>query len=49
MSDYYSFWHDITDGEVLHCIKEWRMRRYGPKIEIPDSKKSPESDYQISA
>jgi putative phosphoribosyl transferase len=35
VSDYYRYWHDITDGEVLHCLKEWRMRRYGPKIEMP--------------
>ena len=39
VSDYYRFWHDITDGEVLHCLKEWRMRRNGPKIEIPERKK----------
>ena len=38
VSDYYRYWHDITDGEVLHCLKEWRMRRYGPKIEVPESK-----------
>jgi len=36
VSDYYRYWHDITDGEVLHCLKEWRMRRYGPKIERPE-------------
>ncbi len=34
IADYYRYWHDITDAEVLHCIKEWRMRRYGPKIEV---------------
>ena len=38
VSDYYRFWHDITDGEVLHCLKEWRMRRYGPRIEMPERK-----------
>jgi predicted phosphoribosyltransferase len=36
VSDYYRAWHDITDAEVLHCLKEWRMRRYGPKIEMPE-------------
>ena len=35
LSDYYRYWHDITDAEVLHCLKEWRMRRYEPKIELP--------------
>jgi putative phosphoribosyl transferase len=49
VSDYYRYWHDITDNEVLHCIKEWRMRRYGPKIELPDKRQSPESDYELSA
>lgn len=38
ISDYYRYWHDITDGEVLHCLKEWRMRRYGPRIELPEKK-----------
>ncbi len=43
VSDYYRYWHDITDGEVLHCLKEWRMRRYGPKIELPERKQPAES------
>jgi len=38
VSDYYRYWHDITDGEVLHCLKEWRTRRYSAKIEIPGNK-----------
>jgi predicted phosphoribosyltransferase len=38
VSDYYRYWHDITDGEVLHCLKEWRMRRYGVKIDMPERK-----------
>jgi putative phosphoribosyl transferase len=37
LSDYYRYWHDITDAEVLHCLKEWRMRRQ-PRINIPDEK-----------
>jgi putative phosphoribosyl transferase len=41
VADYYRYWHDITDAEVLHCLKEWRMRRYGPRIDIPPKK--PES------
>jgi predicted phosphoribosyltransferase len=35
VSDYYRYWHDISDAEVLHCLREWRVRRYEPKIEIP--------------
>jgi predicted phosphoribosyltransferase len=34
IADYYRYWHDITDAEVLHCLKEFRIRRYGPKIEV---------------
>jgi putative phosphoribosyl transferase len=36
VADYYRHWHDITDDEVLHCLKEWRMRRYGLRIEMPE-------------
>ncbi len=43
LSDYYRYWHEITDAEVLHCLKEWRMRRYGPKIELPEKKQFAES------
>jgi putative phosphoribosyl transferase len=38
VSDYYRHWQDITDAEVLHCIKEWRMRRGGQRIDIPGKK-----------
>ena len=38
LSDFYRYWHEISDGEVLHCLKEWRMRRYGPKVELPERK-----------
>ncbi len=41
VADYYRNWHDITDAEVLHCLKEWRMRRHGPRIDLPEKK--PES------
>jgi putative phosphoribosyl transferase len=38
LSDYYRYWHDISDAEVLACLKEWRMRHNRPKIEIPGKK-----------
>jgi len=41
VADYYRYWHDISDSEVLHCIKEWRMRRYGPKIDLTKPKQEP--------
>ena len=39
VADYYRHWHDITDSEVLSCIKEWRMRRNGGKIKLPEKKR----------
>jgi putative phosphoribosyl transferase len=42
VSDYYRYWHEITDAEVLHCLREWRMRRYGPNIEVPEREQKPE-------
>jgi putative phosphoribosyl transferase len=38
IADYYRSWHDITDAEVLHCLKEWRLRHHGAKIELPKKK-----------
>jgi putative phosphoribosyl transferase len=38
VSDYYRYWQDITDAEVLHCLKEWRMRRGAQRIDIPGKK-----------
>ena len=38
VSDYYRYWQDITDAEVLHCLKEWRMRRGGQRIDMPGKK-----------
>lgn len=42
VSDYYRYWHEISDSEVLHCLKECRTRRYGPKIELPERKEESE-------
>jgi putative phosphoribosyl transferase len=41
VSDFYHQWYDISDEEVLHCLKEWRLRRYGPRIELPERKQKP--------
>jgi predicted phosphoribosyltransferase len=41
VADYYRYWHDITDAEVLHCLKEWRMRRYGSRIDLTPKKQEP--------
>jgi predicted phosphoribosyltransferase len=34
VADYYRQWYDTTDSEVLSCLKEWRMRRNGGKIQL---------------
>ena len=39
VSDYYRHWHDITDSEVLSCLKEWRIRRQNEKIQLPEKKR----------
>jgi predicted phosphoribosyltransferase len=42
VSDFYRYWHEVSDTEVLNCFKEWRMRRHGPRIELPERKQKPE-------
>jgi putative phosphoribosyl transferase len=44
ISDYYRYWHDITDSEVLSCLKEWRMRRDGGRIQLPEKKRKADYD-----
>jgi putative phosphoribosyl transferase len=39
VADYYRYWYDITDSEVLSCLKEWRMRRRGGNIQLPKKKR----------
>jgi putative phosphoribosyl transferase len=39
VSDYYRAWQDITDNEVLGCFKEWRLRRGGGRIQLPENKR----------
>jgi len=38
ISDYYKYWADITDDEVIQCLKEWRVRRYQSTLEVPERK-----------
>ncbi len=33
VSDFYRYWHVLSDDEGLKCLKEWRLRRFGPNIE----------------
>jgi len=38
VSDFYRYWHDPSDEEVIQCLKEWRMRRFRSKIEPPHNR-----------
>ncbi len=33
VADFYRYWHDLSDDEVIQCLKEWRMRRFRSNIE----------------
>ena len=35
VADFYRYWHDLSDNEVVRCLKEWQMRRFRAKIEPP--------------
>jgi predicted phosphoribosyltransferase len=40
VADYYRTWYDVTDNEVLACLKEFSMRkRSGGKINLPEKKR----------
>ena len=43
LSDYYRHWHEITDDEVLQCLREWRMRKFGPRINLSEKRQLAES------
>ncbi len=32
IADFYRNWHDISDGEVTQCLKEWQMRHFRSNI-----------------
>jgi len=38
VSDFYRYWHEPSDDEVIQCLKEWRLRRFQPNVEPPESK-----------
>lgn len=35
IADFYRSWHDLSDNEVIQCLKEWRMRHFRSNIEPP--------------
>ncbi len=32
VSDFYRYWHVLSDDEGLKCLREWQMRRFKPTI-----------------
>ncbi len=38
VSDFYRYWHDLSDEEVIQYLKEWRMHRIRSNIEPPHNK-----------
>ena len=35
IADFYRYWYDLSDAEVIQCLKEWRMRHFRSNIEPP--------------
>ncbi|MFC1963923.1 phosphoribosyltransferase [Chloroflexota bacterium] len=38
VSDYYRYWHEVSDAEVVQFLREWRIRRYQSYIEPSQNK-----------
>jgi len=38
VSDYYRYWHELSNDEVIQCLKEWEVRRYRAKLETLENK-----------
>ena len=38
VSDYYRYWHVLSDEEGLKCLKEWQIRKYSPNIKASQQK-----------
>ncbi len=34
VSDFYRYWHEPSDDEVIQCFREWRMRRFQARLNI---------------
>ena len=32
VADFYRYWHDLSDAEVIQCLKEWRLRHFRSDI-----------------
>ncbi len=38
IADFYRYWHDLSDDEVIQCLKEWRLRHFRLNIKPQQSK-----------
>jgi predicted phosphoribosyltransferase len=38
VSDFYRYWHVLSDQEGLKCLREWQMRRLELNIKPPQNK-----------
>ena len=35
IADFYRYWYDLGDNEVIQCLREWKLRRFESKIKPP--------------
>ena len=38
VSDFYRYWHVLSDNEGFRYLKEWHLRRFGPDLETLQEK-----------
>ena len=38
IADFYRNWYDLSDGEVMQCLKGWQMRRFKSNISLPQDR-----------
>ena len=39
VSDFYRYWHDLSDDDVLRYLREWRMKRFRAHLTPPPDEK----------
>ncbi len=37
VANFYRYWHDLSDDDVIRCLKEWQMRRFTANITPPQN------------
>jgi len=46
LADFYGYWNEPTDEEVLNCLREWRLRHTKPIIESAKALKRNNTDFR---